>query len=59
MSPSIEEGSNLVFSVQEEWVGDAKLLTECTDGRRGLPDAHTYDCKSLGTELAVERFFGG
>ena len=59
MPPGVETRRDLVFSVNQERVGDAELLTECTDGRGGLSDADPYDGKALGTELPVERLLGG
>lgn len=59
MPPGVVAGGDLVSCVQKEWMGNAELLTECTDGGGGLPNAHPHDRKALGTEFPVECFLGG
>jgi len=42
MPPGVETRRDLVFSVNQERVGDAEFLAECADGGSRLADAHTY-----------------
>ncbi len=59
MAPGVEAWGDLILPVQEERIGDTKLLTEPAYGGSGLPDAYADDRKPLGTELPVEQLLGG
>lgn len=59
MTTRVEPRGHLIFSIHEEWIRNAKFLSERTDGGSGLADAYAYDRKPLGTELPMQRFLGG